>query len=61
MDGEEFVGAIRQLDGLASIPIIVVSASRSGAQIGQRLGAAVALSKPFDLLDLIERVNDQLR
>src|SRR5690242_1588878 len=35
MAGEEFCAALRALDGLATIPILLVSASRSAADIGE--------------------------
>lgn len=60
MTGEEFSAAVRQMDSLAAIPIIVVSASRATAEVSARLGATLALRKPFDLFELIERVNDLL-
>jgi len=58
MDGEQFSLAVRQLNGLERVPIIVVSAARSTVEVGRRLGAAAALKKPFDLHELIERVGD---
>jgi CheY-like chemotaxis protein len=59
MDGEEFSAAMRQISGLGSTPIIVISASRYAEEVGERIGAKLALRKPFDLHKLTERV-DQL-
>jgi DNA-binding response OmpR family regulator len=56
LDGEQFCGAMRQVQGLANIPIIVVSASRTAHEVGTRLGATASLRKPFDLFELTERV-----
>ena len=56
MNGEQFCSAIRKLSGLEALPIIVVSAARTTAEVGERLGAAAALKKPFDLFELTGRV-----
>jgi len=56
LDGEGFCSAIRQVDGLASLPIIVVSAARTAQEVGTRLGAVVSLRKPFDLFELTDQV-----
>jgi DNA-binding response OmpR family regulator len=61
MNGEEFSTAMRQLDGMASTPIIIVSASRHGPEVVSRMGAEVALRKPFDLFELTDHVNQFLR
>jgi DNA-binding response OmpR family regulator len=61
MDGEEFTFAVRQIDGLQSVPIIVVSAARGGPELGARIGAVDYLGKPFDLFELTERINQRLR
>jgi DNA-binding response OmpR family regulator len=61
MSGQEFAEAVRRMDGLASIPIIVVSASRAADEVGPRLGATAAFHKPFDLFELTEQVNGLLR
>jgi len=61
VDGEAFSTAMRQLEGLASVPIIVVSASRYSHEVGIRVGAQVALRKPFDLNELCEHVDQFLR
>src|SRR5205085_5101618 len=60
MDGEQFCSAVRQMKGLDSLPIIVVSAARTTHEVGARLGAAAALKKPFDLFELTDRVSDLL-
>lgn len=60
MSGEQFCSAVRQLSGLESLPIIVVSAARSTHEVSDRLGVAAALRKPFDLFELTDRVGDLL-
>ncbi len=61
MNGEEFSAAIRQLNGMDALPIIVVSASRAVEDTGSRIGVTTALRKPFDLYELTDRVNELLR
>ena len=56
MNGEQFCSAIRELSGLESRPIIVVSAAQGTAEVGERLGAAASLNKPFDLFELTDLV-----
>jgi DNA-binding response OmpR family regulator len=57
LDGEGFCAALRRIDGMAGVPIVVVSASRAAAEVSARIGAAAALSKPFDLLELTRSVD----
>jgi DNA-binding response OmpR family regulator len=61
MNGEQFCSAVRQIESLASVPIIVVSAARAADDIGLRLGATASLRKPFDLFELTRHVNALLR
>jgi DNA-binding response OmpR family regulator len=61
MDGEQFFSAMRRIERLASVPIIVVSAARTADDIGLRLGATASLRKPFDLFELTRHVNALLR
>lgn len=61
MSGEEFTTAVRRIDGLAVVPIIVVSASRGAVEVGARLGATASLRKPFDLYELSESIHQALR
>src|ERR671916_457963 len=46
MDGEQFCIAMRTIDGLANVPIIVLSAARGAEQVATRIGASAALKKP---------------
>ena len=61
MNGEDFSAAMRQLPGLGAVPIIIVSASRYSNEVGARVGALVALRKPFDLFELTDHVHQFLR
>ncbi len=57
MDGETFY---RHLPSEArSIPILVLSGSRGAREAAMRLGAAI-IQKPFDLDDLLQRVESML-
>jgi DNA-binding response OmpR family regulator len=61
LDGEGFCIALRGIQGMAAVPIVVISASRVAAQFGARIGAAATLSKPFDLLELMRFVDRLLQ
>lgn len=59
MDGIAFRAALARDAGLASIPIIVISAYRDLEETARELGAAGHLPKPLqlrELLDTVERV-----
>src|SRR5262245_23783637 len=58
LDGEGFCAALRRFDGMAAVPIVVVSASRAAAEVSARIGAAASLTKPFDLLELMRSVDE---
>jgi len=61
MGGEEFSAAMRDIEGLESTPVIIISASRYTEEVGARVGAKLSLRKPFDLYELTEHVNLLLR
>jgi two-component system response regulator (stage 0 sporulation protein F) len=61
MNGEEFTFEVRQIESLESVPIIVVSAARSGPELSAQIGAVHYLGKPFDLFELTRRVTRLLR
>ena len=58
MTGHEVAAALRDDPDLASIPIVFVSAKAQGADVarGMELGAADYVTKPFDPIELVERV-----
>lgn len=58
MTGHEVAAALRDDPDLADVPIIFVSAKAQGADVakGIELGAADYVTKPFDPIDLVERV-----
>ena len=59
MSGIEMVAALKEQDGTKHIPIILLSAKAQGADVRQGLaaGADEYVTKPFEPLDLIDRVN----
>ncbi len=58
LTGHEVAEALRDDDALAGIPVIFVSAKAQGADVarGMDLGAADYVTKPFDPIDLVDRV-----
>lgn len=60
MSGEDFCEAIRRIDDLRDLAIIVVSASRTATEVGARIGALATIRKPFDLFELLDRVSSFL-
>jgi two-component system chemotaxis response regulator CheY len=61
MDGWEFAQRLRQRPGLASIPIIVLSADRNVGSKALDIGAVGHLAKPFELNDLLDMVKKALK
>ena len=59
MSGIELVQALKGNDGTAKIPIILLSAKAQTTDLkaGMDAGADDYVTKPFEPLDLIERVN----
>jgi two-component system, chemotaxis family, chemotaxis protein CheY len=60
MDGWEFAQRMRQRPGVATIPIIVLSADRNVGSKATDIGAVGHLAKPFELNDLLEMVRRSL-
>lgn len=54
LSGEEILQSLKNNKDTASIPIIVVSASKDTERISKRLGADGYINKPFDI-DELER------
>ena len=54
MDGRAFRSEQRRLDGgRAEVPVVVLSGAHEARAIADELGAAVALTKPFDIDNLL--------
>ena len=58
MDGLELVAALRADDSTSSLPVILVTAKAQNADVerGLQLGADDYVTKPFDPLELIDRI-----
>lgn len=58
MTGHEVAAALKADPKLANIPVVFVSAKAQGADVakGMDLGAADYVTKPFDPIDLVDRV-----
>lgn len=63
MSGIELVVALKQAEATRSIPVILLSAKAQGADVraGLEAGADDYITKPFEPLDLIDRVNALLQ
>lgn len=59
MDGPSFVQTYHQQPG-PHAPIIVVTASRAAATVGEIVEVDAVLAKPFDLDDLLRVIQQQL-
>jgi CheY-like chemotaxis protein len=57
MNGQQVMIALRQKWGANSAPIIILSADQQAQQHTQELGAVSALTKPFDIEQLLKVVN----
>lgn len=62
MDGLQVTRALKAEDATKAIPIILLSAKAqaSDIQAGREIGADDYLTKPFDPLELLDRVNELL-
>ena len=62
MDGLQFVQALRADSRLTGVPVILLSAKAQSADVtrGLELGASDYVTKPFDPLELIDRVTEVL-
>jgi len=63
MSGIELVAALKQSEATRSIPVILLSAKAQGGDVraGLEAGADDYVTKPFEPLDLIDRVNALLQ
>jgi DNA-binding response OmpR family regulator len=53
MDGWEFCGALRKIDRLASIPVLLLSAHTQASERVESLSVAGLLTKPLDIDKLL--------
>ena len=60
-DGCAFRAEADRQDTLQGIPIIVASGAANVAQEAQKLKAAAALAKPFELDELVQAIQDVVK
>lgn len=58
MTGDEVVKQLRKKPETHDLPIIVISASIDGKQMADKAGATHFISKPFDIFNLIDKVEE---
>ncbi|RYE23085.1 MAG: response regulator transcription factor [Sphingobacteriaceae bacterium] len=56
MSGDEVIKQLRKFPETRSLPIIVTSACIDGLQTAQAAGASYFISKPFDIFNLLAKV-----
>ena len=63
MSGLELVDALKQAEATKAIPVVLLSAKAQGTDVrgGLEAGADDYITKPFEPLDLIDRVNALLK
>jgi CheY-like chemotaxis protein len=59
-DGRDICHHLKNLDHTKNIPVILISANRDAEKIALQCGADGFLAKPFDIDDLLQRVQEQL-
>lgn len=57
LSGDQLLKTIRGNPSTAQLPVIVISASRDGKEIAFAAGATDFLEKPFDIDELLAKVN----
>ncbi len=60
LSGDQVLKAIRSTEGIRELPVIVLSASVDGNDIAADAGANDFVAKPFDLDDIIFKINKLL-
>ncbi|CDT17368.1 MULTISPECIES: response regulator [Sphingobacterium] len=60
LSGDQILKAIRNTPEIKKLPVIVLSASGDGNKIAMEVGADGFIAKPFDLDDIITKINSLL-
>ncbi|NML57029.1 response regulator transcription factor [Chryseobacterium cheonjiense] len=60
LSGDQVLKAIRSTQGVKDLPVIVLSASVDGDDIAADAGANDFVAKPFDLDDIVSKINSLL-
>lgn len=63
MDGPTTLKALRQLDGMADVPVIFMTARLQSSEVREyrELGALGVIPKPFDPMTLSDKISEILR
>jgi DNA-binding response OmpR family regulator len=56
LSGDQVLKVLKSNPQTSNMPVIVVSASTEGARIAQEAGASYFMAKPFDIDQLINRI-----
>lgn len=62
LSGDQITAKVRSTPAYAHLPVLIISASRDGAEIAKNAGASAFLAKPFDIgdfMDAVEKLNTQ--
>ncbi|MEJ5090747.1 response regulator [Sphingobacterium faecium] len=60
LSGDQILKAIRNTPEIKQLPVIVLSASGDGHKIAMEVGADGFIAKPFDLDDIMLKINSLL-
>ena len=60
IDGRDICKALKKTDGIKDIPVVMISASCDLLKVVKESGADDYLPKPFEVTDLISKVNKYL-
>jgi DNA-binding response OmpR family regulator len=61
MSGDEVVAAMKEIDGLAGIPVLMLTGEPMAPDEISRLGVSGAVLKPFDVSVLVETIRATLK
>lgn len=60
LSGDQVLKVLKSSPATKSLPVIVISASTEGQRIAEEAGASSFLAKPFDIDQLVKRVQKML-
>ncbi|GGC54474.1 hypothetical protein GCM10011387_05000 [Pedobacter quisquiliarum] len=60
LSGDQVLKVLRQNTRTKGLPVIVISASTDGSKIAQDAGATAFIAKPFDVDDLVSKIQTHL-
>lgn len=61
LSGDQVLKVLKNNPGTKSLPVIIISASTEGQRIAEEAGASDFLAKPFDIDQLVYRVQHMLQ